>query len=459
MTTNLTADRFGTPTNAKKYTLSVWFKLTKNNRHKILSYNYGNGNIGIVIEVRTNDQTFRVNEFIPGSNRYDVRTYRAFRDYGAWYHAVVAYDSTQSTAADRVKIYINGVQQTSFAASSYPSQDLDSFISATPNNNKGFIIGASYNNAGGIDATNYFCGYMSQYIFVDGTAYAPSTFGSTDSNGVWVPNSSPSVTYGTNGFKLEMKNSGASAAAGNFGADTSGNNNHFTSNNLGTNPTTKDSPTNVFATLDANNDRTQGGFTFLNGGTKVTTSGSNRNYACLTQAVKSGKWYMECRYTAGVASAGVGICDMSNLQMTGTSSLGDLSNEIAITADGNYEKNNSVTSSWAGSFTTNDILGLCLDCDNNRFTLSKNGQFADGSGNYDEANPTAYITYTTGNFMTFAFGERTSGGTATIEINTGNSPYTIASGNADANGYGSFEYAVPSGYYALCTKNIGAYGG
>ena len=239
MTTNLTADRFGTPTNAKKYTLAVWFKLTKNNRHKILSYNYGSGNIGIVVEVRTNDQTFRVNEYIPGSDRYDVRTNRVFRDYGAWYHLVVAYDSTQSTAADRVKIYINGVQETSFAASSYPSQDLDSFTSATPNNNKGFIIGASYNNAGNIDATNYFCGYMSQYIFVDGTAYAPSTFGSTDSNGVWVPNASPSVTYGTNGFKLEMKHSGASAAASNFGADTSGNNNHFTSNNLGTNPNTK----------------------------------------------------------------------------------------------------------------------------------------------------------------------------------------------------------------------------
>ena len=123
-----------------------------------------------------------------------------------------------------------------------------------------------------------------------------------------------------------------------------------------------------------------------------------------------------------------------------------------------YKKNNSTTSGWAGSFTDNDILGLCLDCDNNRFTISKNGQFADGSGNYDEANPTAYITYTTGNFMTFAFGEGAGGATATIEINTGNAPYTIASGNADANGYGSFEYAVPSGYYAVCTKNMATYG-
>ena len=150
---------------------------------------------------------------------------------------------------------------------------------------------------------------------------------------------------------------------------------------------------------------------------------------------------------------------MSDLQMTGTSTLGDNSNEARVNSSGSYEKNNTTTSGWAASFTDNDILGLALDCDNNRFTLSINGQFADGSGNYDEANPTAYITYTTGNFMTFAFGEGAGAATATIEINTGNAPFTISSANADANGYGSFEYAVPSGYYAPCTKNMAQYGG
>jgi hypothetical protein len=169
---------------------------------------------------------------------------------------------------------------------------------------------------------------------------------------------------------------------------------------------------------------------------------------------------MECRFTAGASNGYVGFCDMSDLQMTGTSTLGDKSQEARVNSDGSYEKNNSTTSGWAGSFTDNDVLGLCLDCDNKRFTLSKNGQFADGSGNYDEANPTAYISYTalTG-FFNFAFGEGAGGATATVEINTGNAPFTIASANADANGYGSFEYAVPSGYYALCTKNMAQYGG
>ena len=337
MTTNLTADRFGTPTNAKKYTLSVWFKLTKNNRHKILSYNYGSGNIGIVVEVRTNDQTFRVNEYIPGSDRYDVRTYRALRDYGAWYHAVVAYDSTQSTAADRVKIYINGVQQTSFAASSYPSQDLDSFISATPNNNKGFIIGASYNSSGNIDATNYFCGYMSQYIFVDGTAYAPSTFGSTDSNGVWVPNASPSVTYGTNGFKLEMKHSGASAAASNFGADTSGNDNHFTSNNLGTNPTTKDSPTNVFAIMNSNSIFPNSTPIITDAGLKTQSQSTSGAGLCSTIAVSAGKWYAEGKIGSG-STLEVGAVDIGSHAFA---TKGTAANSIGYNYGGGIGVNNS----------------------------------------------------------------------------------------------------------------------
>jgi len=298
---------------------------------------------------------------------------------------------------------------------------------------------------------------MAEMIFTDGYNYAPSTFGSTNANGVWVPNVTPSVTYGNNGFRLQFANSGSSADANGFGADTSGNNNHLASNALGTNPNTTDTPQNNFASFNLL-DKRAGGVDFSLGCLKVVTSGSNRNYVTLTQAFTSGKWYMECRFTAGASNGYVGFCDMNDLQMSGTSTLGDLSNEARVNYSGSYEKNNSTTSGWAGSFTDNDILGLCLDCDNNRFTLSKNGQFADGSGNYDEANPTAYITYTTGNFMTFAFGEGAGSATATIEINTGNAPYTIASGNADANGYGSFEYAVPSGYYALCTKNLATYG-
>ena len=448
MTTNLTADRFGTPTNAKKYTLAVWFKLSKNNRHKILSYNYGSGNIGIVVEVRTNDQTFRVNEYIPGSDRYDVRTYRALRDYGAWYHAVVAYDSTQSTAADRVKIYINGVQQTSFAASSYPSQDLDSFISATPNNNKGFIIGASYNSSGNIDATNYFCGYMSQYIFVDGTAYAPSTFGSTDSNGVWVPNASPSVTYGTNGFKLEMKHSGASAAASNFGADTSGNNNHFTSNNLGTNPTTKDSPTNVFAIMNSNSIFPNSTPIITDAGLKTQSQSTSGAGLCSTIAVSAGKWYAEGKIGSG-STLEVGAVDIGSHAFA---TKGTAANSIGYNYGGGIGVNNSNVQTGVGTFTAGDIIGIALNMDSATGTVTfyKNGSAVGSPQNFTTSKP---------QFAAFYMQSHTSSGNQSVEWNYGNPTFAIASGNADANGYGNFEYAVPSGYYALCTKNVGQYGG
>jgi hypothetical protein len=426
--------------NRKTFTISFWVKRSELGAQNILFQVNGGTNNTNFMEMSFNGSNQLL---IGGYTSNFLTTHRKFRDTSTWYHIVWRVDTTQSTADDRFRLYVNGTQQTSFSTRNNPGQNDDTAANMAATTKIGPTLD----------------GYLAQYIMADGQSYAPTTFGSTDSNGVWVPNASPSVTYGTNGFKLDFKLSGTSADASGFGADSSGQTNHFATTNIATNPNTKDSPTNVFATLDPNNDRTQGGFTFVNGNTKVTTSGSNRNYACLTQAVKNGKWYMECRYTAGASVGNVGFCDMSDLQMTGTSTLGDLSNEARVTSNGEYEKNNSITSGWTGTFTDNDILGLCLDCDNNRFTISKNGQFADGSGNYDEANPTAYITYTAGNFMTFAFGEGAGGATATIEINTGNSPYTIASGNADANGYGSFEYTVPSGYYALCTKNIGAYGG
>ena len=446
MATYLTRNQ--TNGNQDKWTFSSWVKKSTSSAAQCI-FATSNGSTTSFDAKFNSSDSIDVYNYLGGGYGARLVTNRVFRDPASWYHIVIVYDSGNSTEAQRLRIYVNGTEETSFSTTNYPSLDENSDLNVSGST---LDIGRQQNGS------QFFLGYLAQSILADGQAYAPTVFGSTNADGIWVPITSPSVTYGTNGFKLDYKDSGASAAASNFGADTSGNNNHFTSNSLGTNPNTNDSPQNIFATLDPNNDRTQGGFTFSKGNTKVVTSGSNKNYACLTQAFKTGKWYMECRYTAGSSDGNVGFCDMNDLQMTNTSSLGSLSNEARVTSAGAYKKNNSTTSGWAGSFTDNDILGLCLDCDNNRFTISKNGQFADGSGNYDEANPTAYITYTTGNFMTFAFGEGSSSSTATIEINTGNSPYTIASGNADANGYGSFEYAVPSGYYALCTKNMATYG-
>ena len=442
---------FASAGNRKTFTISVWLKQSQgaktNTNFVIFSAGSASNTYG---QIRYKSGYMQLEDEQGGSVKATAYTNAHFVDPSAWYHLVVRVDTTQSDANSRVRFYRYGSQLST--TGTQPDQNEDLNI----NNNIGHAVGTLWrgSNSGG-----EWHGNMAQFIFCDGQSYAPSSFATTDATGIWKPNASPSITYGSNGFRLDFKGTGTSADASGFGADTSGNNNHFASNNLGTNPSSKDSPTNNFATFNSQ-DKRAGGVSFSIANLKVVTSGSNRNYVTTTQAFTNGKWYMECRFTAGASNGYVGFCDMSDLQMSGTSTLGDKSQEARVNYDGSYEKNNSTTSGWAGSFTDNDVLGLCLDCDNKRFTLSKNGQFADGSGNYDEASPTAYISYTaTTGFFNFAFGEGSGSATATIEINTGNAPFTIASANADANGYGSFEYAVPSGYYALCTKNMAQYGG
>mgnify|MGYP003134853729 CR=1 FL=1 len=469
MSTYLTADRFGTPTNAKKYTIAGWFKLSKTTNNHILSYNYGSGQRGFDLIVRSNDSTLRVNDYTAGvGDHVDVRTNRVFKDFSAWYHLVVAYDSTQGTAADRVKVYVNGIQETSFAASTYPSQDLDSFIATTPQNNKGFLVGALYNSSGNIDAGNYFSGYMSQFIFIDGTAYAASAFGSTNSNGVWVPNSSPSVTYGTNGFKLDMKDSGASAAAGNFGADSSGNNNHFTSNGLGTNPNTKDSPQNNFCTMDPDQGFYTASNTFAEGALKMTADSSRYEFANATMGVRTGKWYWEMKAVSKSGGSdwyGTGVMVSSPWQNDYGGSDNGQSNLSGCYyyGYGQIRTNGTTPGTW-GSFTAGDIVSVAMDCDNAAIYFAKNGVWQNSGVPTSGASKTGAQALTTPevrssgyNFWVPGLCYFDGGQSGVMQINFGQPTFTIASSNSDANGYGSFEYAVPSGYYAICSKNIGQY--
>ena len=444
---------FGSSGNLDVWTVSFWVKkamiITGNDQYVMHAQTNADNQTGIALRGSGDNYVLQCFNAVSASanNGFNVYTSMYFRDPSAWYHIVVACNTAESSGTNGLKIYVNGTLQTTTVGAW--NQNVDTQFSK----NQQHVVGAKTGNSLG------FNGYLAQFIFANGTQYAASTFGSTNADGVWIPNTQPSVTYGSNGFKLDFLGSGASADSSGFGADASGNNNHFASNNLGTNPNTKDGPANNFATLNPLDLRAGGSNDdYDKGNLQRLTSSANRNYSTMTQAIQSGKWYLECKFTAGASNGYVGFCDMSDLQANAANTLGDKSNEARVNNDGSYEKNNSTTSGWAGSFTDNDILGLALDCDNNRFTVSKNGQWADGSGNYDEANPTAYITYTTGNFMSFAFGEGAGGANATIQVNAGQPIFTIASGNADANGYGSFEFAVPSGYYALCTKNMGTYG-
>ena len=444
----LYADRFGSATNADKYTLSFWIKRCSDGENdQLFSYNYGNdsSNIGVVLTLRTDD-TLRFNGYQPGTDHFDVRTNRLFRDSSAWYHLVFAYDSTQSTASNRQRIYVNGVEETSLAASSYTDQNFDGFLATTPNNNKGFIIGSFYNSSGGIDSSSYTDGYMADVYFTDGYAYAASDFGETNDNGVWVPKEAD-VTFGTNGYHLEFKETGTSANASGIGADTSGNDNHFSVGNITSIDVTTDTPQNNFATwnrLDPNRDND-----LSEGNTQYVSPTSAREQIRSTFGLTSGKWYWETKPTTANGGLSVGVLK-ENASMTLDDSLGKDAYGWSYDSGGSSRHSNSSTSSGFDTYTSNDIIGVALDLDNHEIFFYKNGT-AQNSGN-------KAFDLDTGETYFAACGSNSSGSTETFQVNFGNAPFSISSGNSDANGHGNFEYAVPSGYYSINTKNLAEFG-
>ena len=381
---------------------------------------------------------------------YELNTNRVFRDVSAWYHIVVAWDTTQGTAANRIKIYVNGVQETSFSTASYPTQNYDTLV----NQNTSHEVGGSLYST---SPRQSFDGYMSEVYFIDGQQLAPTEFGETNDNGVWIPKEY-SGTYGNNGFFLEFQNSGA------LGTDTSGNGNNFTPTNLTATDQTTDTPTNNFATL---NPLSSNNATLSEGNVEgIRTSSGSSFTAVSTIAPSNGKWYFEYQNTAAQNSQ-VAIVNL-DVWPSGT----DLYNfpvgesaAVLIEANANYNitfgQDASTNTTLQNS--TNLITakyGFAVDIDNNDLYVSANGNWYGGSSfnQSDFSNATAVTTDLPSN-APLAIG--VNGSLAnTIYINFGNpgGDDSISSGNADANGYGNFEYAVPSGFYSLCTKNLAEYG-
>ena len=374
----------------------------------------------------------------------DCRTDMKFRDVSAWYHVVVVHDTTQASSSDRIKMYVNGTQQS--ITGTIPGQNADNTM-FNYNLNPMSIGRRTYDNS------EHFDGYMSHVAFVDGTALTPTSFGEIDAtSGIWKFKPPSSITWGNNGFHLKFENSG------NMGLDSSGETHNFTTS--GDLKQSLDTPSNNYTTFsplhygDTPPSTTYGAFS--NGNTTYASSqgGSPYPYTCSTLAASSGKWYAEFKLTRIVNSSMVGITDGAKY-----SYLGDGGNKDAcLFHDGNFYPGNS---SFGNSFSDNDICGVAMDLDNMKVYFSKNGTWQNSGVPTSGATGTGAANIPTGGLgqFHFAFGDSSSNDPA-CSANFGNGFFgTTAITSAGSNGNGSlFECDVPSGYYALNTKNLNTYG-
>lgn len=433
-------------------TVSFWIKRCELSAEQGI-FTAGSSNRHFIRFESNNQFTFRA-----VTDSFQLTTNEIFRETSGWYHFVIAYDTTQGTASNRVKIYVNGVQLTSFATADYPDQNLDIKLGAAEANHIG-------NDA---EQTNpYYDGYMAEFVYIDGQQLAPTSFGEfdEDSPNIWKPIDVSGLTFGTNGFYLEFKQTGTSANSSGMGADTSGNDNHFGTSGLASTDVTEDTCTNNFAVINNLNVNAGGVPTFAEGNLDVTVNGATGTQwgGASTLGVTTGKWYAECKVKV-VDSAIVGVDAATQKNAMDDVYPGQQNEGVGILlSSGNKYIDDSGTTHGA-ALSADDILMIALDLDNNDVYFGKNGQWFDGSGNADEANPNSAINLEGADHSSafdgayfFAWGDGGGSSAARVQWNFGNPPFAISSGNTDGK-YGNFEYAPPSGYYALCTKRLAEFG-
>ena len=442
-------------TNRKKCTLSMWFKTTDSfgTRDYQLWETFYSASDRITVYIDSSD---RLNWIDPSvSPGVHVGTNRKFRDPNAWYHVVFQIDTTESTASDRIKIYVNGVQETSLHSSTYYDQNDDAAFGTTNHIN--------YIGKYGGNTNNNYNGYMSHVAFVDGSVVAPTVFGETDStSGIWKFKPPSGVTWGNCGTHLKFENSAA------LGTDSSGNSNTFTVN--GDLKQALDTPSNVYCTGNPLA-RYGGNLNYTNGNNFITGGGNNWTMGSATMGASTGKYYYELKIlSAGTGSGyfkmGFQSADQSyaNTGHTAESAL-DASyafycqnGNLEVRTDGAVISGYD-TSTLGVSFSMNDIMCLAIDMDNKKAYFRKNGDAWIKSA--DPVNGTNGLDvsseYPAGKGMVPNFAIYYPG---TAALNFGNGYFgTTAITSAGSNGNGSlFEYDVPSGYYALNTKNINTYG-
>jgi hypothetical protein len=405
--------------NQQKWTWSGWVKRGQLSSSGYLEFfstgtasnNYASIQFGL--------DSLQVYNNTAGTATLNLNTTAVYRDPSAWYHIVVAIDTTQATAANRALLYVNGVQVTSFSTATYPSQNANLLFNAS---GQVHAIGAGYNGS----YRDYFDGYLTEVNFIDGQALTPSSFGAYSTNGVWQP-ARYTGTYGTNGFYLKFASFGTAAA---LGTDSSGNGNTWTVNNLSITAGTTydpmlDSPTLTSATV-ANyavlnplvKRWSVASETFSNGNLTVTNAGASNDYALGTTFVSSGQYYWEVTATTVSGSFAIGV-DNGQLQNSVST------NTVFYNNDGTKSVAGTGTS-YGSTYTSADVIGVALDKNANTVTFYKN--------NTSQGSISLPVTTVP---MGAAISPGSSGGIANINF-----------------GQRAFSYTPPSGFVALNAYNL-----
>ena len=428
-------------TNRQTWTWSGWVKLSQfaGGAGSILfsAYAHAADNFKIAFS-----DTFKLSMRFYNNTEYQLNLNRLFRDTSGWYHLVFAVDTTLATEADRFRIYVNGVRETSFGQEDQPTQNLQMTINE-----------ATATQIGRFNTGSYFDGSMANVEFVDGTALGPEYFGSTDSTtGIWTPQASSTISsYGTNGFKLKMDTATP-------GADTSGNTNTFTVGG-GTPTLTQGSPSNVYATLNPLA-RFQVAPTYSNGNNTITPgAGGSGSSPFSTIGASSGKYYAELSL-GSVNGGGIscGIIDITQFNpnfQTDAWFYYPTYGYAYMSSNGNKGNNNAETS-YANSYTNGDRIGVAMDLDNNKLYFAKNGVWQNSGDPTSGATGTgAAFTIADGTYGFAVYGYDSK----VWNANFGNGYFgttAVSSAQNPDDGIGIFEYDVPTGYYALNTKAINA---
>ena len=415
--------------NRKTWTWSSWVKRSKIGATQTFIDTRAAVNATQLVHLHINgsDQLLLGN----GSNDYR-KTNQLFRDLSAWFHLVVAFDTTNSTANNRVRIYINGGEITSFATLNNPSQDSDAGLNQAAQHCIGTL---------GNGSSNRYDGYLADVCLIDGTALTPSSFGETK-NDIWIPKDTSGLTFGDQGWRLQFKQSGTgTASTSTIGADTSGNDNHWTSNSLVASDVVPDSPTNNFATMNP---------LFRGGNNNRTISEGNLKYQATNDDIFAGNFGM---------SSGKHYFEIYVNDVEGTNNYFGITQETST----NFSKSvlyrsgsgqivddlsSAATQTSLSNAANGNIVSISVDLDGGSVQFKLNNSNVGTavtipSGTYFAITGNGNSSISGAKIWTFNFGQDSSfAGAAT------------AQGNADGNGIGDFYYAPPTGFLALCTANL-----